>query len=71
MIVNRLSLIEERRVIDVKEHFLRKLYDIDKIVGLVPETLNTWQKLGEAIDHDANFYESSISDLSFKTKKRI
>jgi hypothetical protein len=56
MIVTSLSLIEERRVIDVKELFLSKLDAIDNIVGLAPDTLNTLQQLGEAINTDSNFY---------------
>jgi hypothetical protein len=50
----------------VKELFLSKLESIDTIVGLAPETLNTLAKLGEAINNDSNFYQTLITDLSFK-----
>jgi hypothetical protein len=55
LVVNSLSLVEENKVIDVKELFLSKLDAIDNIVGLAPETLNTLAKLGEAINNDSNF----------------
>jgi hypothetical protein len=66
LVVNSLSLVEENKVIDVKELFLSKLDTIDHIVGLAPETLNTLAKLGEAINNDSNFYQSLITDLSFQ-----
>jgi hypothetical protein len=66
IVANTLSVIDENRVIDVRELFLSKLDAIDNIVGLPPDTLNTLQKLGEAINNDSNFYESLIHDLSFK-----
>jgi hypothetical protein len=65
-VVNSLSLVEENKVIDVKELFLSKLDAIDTIVWLAPEMLNTLAKLGEAINNDSNFYQSLIPDLSFK-----
>jgi hypothetical protein len=66
LVVNSLSLVEENKVIDVKELFLRKLEAIDNIVGLAPDTLNTLQTLGEAINDDSNFYDTLIRDLSCK-----
>jgi hypothetical protein len=66
LLVNSLSLVEENKVIDVKELFLSKLDAIDNIVGLAPETLNTLAKLGEALNNDSNFYQSLITDLPFK-----
>jgi hypothetical protein len=66
LVVNSLSLVEENKIIDVKELFLSKLDSIDSIVGLAPETLNTLAKLGEAINNDSNFYQTLITDLSFK-----
>jgi hypothetical protein len=53
-------------VIDVKELFVSKLEAIDNIVGLAPDTLNTLAKLGEAINNDSNFYQTLVTDLSFK-----
>ena len=58
MVVNSLSLIENNRIIDVKELFLSKLDAVEQIVGLAPETLNTLAKLGEAINNDSNFYST-------------
>jgi hypothetical protein len=66
LVVNSLSLVEEDKVIDGTELFLSKLDAIDNIVGLAPETPNTVAKLGEAINNDSNFYQSLITDLSFK-----
>ena len=66
MVVNSLSLIENNKVIDIKELFLSKLDAVEQIVGLAPETLNTLAKLGEAINNDSNFYNTLIQNLSFK-----
>jgi hypothetical protein len=66
LVVNSLSLVEKNKIIDVRQLFLSKLDAIDNIVGLAPETLNTLAKLGEAINNDSNFYQSLITDLSFK-----
>jgi hypothetical protein len=66
IVANTISVIEDNKVIDVKELFLSKLGAIENIVGLPPDTLNTLQKLGEAINNDSNFYENLIKDLSFK-----
>jgi hypothetical protein len=70
IVANTLSVIDENKVIDVRELFLSKLDAIDNIVGLPPDTLNTLQKLGEAINNDSNFYESLIQDLSFKANAK-
>ena len=66
LLCNSLSLIQYIEVIDVKQLFLSKSDPIDYIVGLAPDTLNTLAKLGEAINNDSNFYQSLITDLSFK-----
>jgi hypothetical protein len=66
LVVNTLSLNENNEIVDVKELFLSKLDAIENIVGLAPDTLNTLAKLGEAINNDSTFYQSLITDLSFK-----
>ena len=65
LVVDGLSLMDANKVIDVTELFLGKFEAIDNIVGLAPDTLNTPAKLGEAFNHDSNFYGSLITHLSF------
>ena len=69
IVANSLSLIEESKVIDVKELFLSKLDAINNIVGLPPETLDTIQKLANSINNDSNFYSTLVAALNEKSDK--
>ena len=55
IVANNISVIENNKVIDLKELFLSKLDAIENIVGLPGETLNSLQKLAEARNSDSNF----------------
>jgi hypothetical protein len=55
IVANTISVIDGNKVIDLKELFLSKLDAINNIVGLPVETLNSLQKLGEAINNDGDF----------------
>ena len=55
IIANSISVIDKDKVIDLKELFLSNLDAINNIVGLPVATLDSLQKLAEAIKSDANF----------------
>jgi hypothetical protein len=52
IVANSMSVIDKTKVIYLKELFLSKLDAINSIVGLPVETLNSLQKLAEAINSD-------------------
>jgi ribonuclease PH len=55
IVANTISVIDKNKVIDLKELFLSKLDAITTIVGLPVETLDSLQKLGEAMNNDNDF----------------
>jgi hypothetical protein len=67
IVANTISVIDKNKVIDLKELFLSKLDAINTIVGLPIETLNSLQKLAEAINSDNNFYENMMSRIDLKS----
>ena len=66
-VANTRSVIDKDKVIDLKELFLSKVDAINNIVGLPVETLNSLQKLAEAINSDANFFNNIIAAICLKS----
>jgi hypothetical protein len=64
IIANPISVIDKNKVIYLKELFLSKLDAINHIVGLPVETLNSLQKLGEAINNDGDFFNSMMRQIN-------
>ena len=67
IVANTISVVDKDKVIDLKELFLSKLDAITSIVGLPVETLNSLQKLAEAINSDANFVNTIMAKISLKS----
>ena len=67
IVANTISVIDKNKVIDLKELFLSKLDAINNIVGLPVETLNSLQKLAEAINSDANFFNTIMAKINEKS----
>jgi ribonuclease PH len=67
IVANSISVIDKHKVIDLKELFLSKLDAINSIVGLPVETLNSLQKLGEAINNDEDFFNSMMRQINLKS----
>ena len=67
IVANTISVIDKDKVTDLKELFLSKLDATTNIVGLPVETLNSLQKLAEAINSDANFFNNIITDINLKS----
>ena len=61
---NIISVIDKDRVIDLKELCLSKLYAINNIVGLPIETLNSLQTIAEAINSDANLFDTIMNAIN-------
>ena len=55
LIANSISVIDKNEIIDLQKLFLSKLDAITNIVGLPVATLDSLQKLAEAINSDAKF----------------
>ena len=64
IVANSISVIDKDKVIDLKELFLTKIDAISGIVGLPVETLNSLQKLAEAINSDANFFNTIMGKIN-------
>jgi hypothetical protein len=69
IVANSISVIDKNKVIDLKELFLSKLDAINNIVGLPVETLNSLQKLGEAINNDGDVFNSMTRQINLKYDK--
>ena len=67
IVANTISVIDKDKVIDLKELFLSKLDAINNIVGLPVETLNSLQKLAEAINSDSNFFNNIMAAIDLKS----
>ena len=67
IVANSISVIDKDKVIDLKELFLTKIDAISGIVGLPVETLNSLQQLAEAINSDANFFNTIMGQINFKS----
>ena len=67
VVANSISIIEKDKVVDLKDLFLSKLEAISGIVGLPPETLNSLQKLAEAINSDSNFFNNNMKAMNLKS----
>jgi hypothetical protein len=67
IVANTISVIDGNKVIDLKELCLSKLDAINNIVGLPVETLNSLQKLGEAINNDGDFFNSIMRQINLKS----
>ena len=64
IVANTISVVDKNKVIDLKELFLSKLDAIENIVGLLVETLNSLQKLAEAINSDSNFLNNTMKAIN-------
>ena len=58
LVANSTSVIDKGKVIDLKE-LLSNLDAINNIVGLPVATLSSLQKLAEAINSDADFFNTT------------
>ena len=67
IVANSISIIEKDKVVDLKELFLSKIDAITGIVGLPVETLNSLQKLAEAINSDSNFFNNIMKAINLKS----
>ena len=54
-------------MIALKELLLSQLYAINSIVGLALATLNSLQKLADAINSDANFSNNIMNAINLKS----
>ena len=64
LVANTISVIDKDKVIDLKELSLSKLAAINNIVGLPIETLNSLQKLAEAINSDADVFDTIMNAIT-------
>ena len=71
IIANSISVIDKDKVIDLKELFLSNLDAINNIVGLPVATLDSLQKLAEAINSDANFFNNIMAATNLKSDMLI
>ena len=71
IIANSISVIDKDKVIDLKELFLSNLDAINNIVGLPVATLYSLQKLAEAINSDANFFNNIMAAINLKSDMLI
>ena len=71
IIANSISVIDKDKVIDLKELFLSNLDAINNIVGLPVATLDSLQKLAEAIKSDANFFNNSMAAIKLNSDMLI
>ena len=71
IIANSISVIDKDKVIDLKELFLSNLDAINNIVGLPVATLDSLQKLAEAINSDANFFNNIMAAINLKSDMLI
>ena len=62
IVANSVSLIKGNRVIDVLE-------TIDAVQGLAPETLNSLEKLANALNNDSNYFQTVSGAISNKADK--
>ena len=67
IVANTISDIDKTKVIDLKEFVLSKLYAINHSVGLRIATLNSLQKLAEAINSDAIVFDTIMNALNLKS----
>ena len=67
IIANTISVIDKQIRWLIWKFFLSKLYDINSIVGLPIETLNSLQQLAEAINSDANFFDTIMNAINSKS----
>ena len=67
IIANTISVIDKQIRWLIWKIFLSKLYDINSIVGLPIETLNSLQQLAEAINSDANFFDTIMNAINLKS----
>ena len=71
ILANSISVIDKDKVIDLKELFLSNLDAINNIVGLPVATLDSLQKLAEAINSDANFFNNIMAAINLKSDMLI
>ena len=67
IVANSISVIDKNKIIDLKELFLSNLDALNKIVGLPVATLDSLQKLAEAINSDANFFNNMMRAINLKS----
>jgi hypothetical protein len=66
IVANSISVIDKNKVIYLSELFLSKLDAINHIVGVPVETLNSLQKLAEAINHYCGFFGTIMRAINLK-----
>ena len=58
IVANSVFLYEADTVKHILDLFLKKTDAITQIIGVLPETLNTTQKLAESINNGQTFYNA-------------
>ena len=59
IVANSVSVVKGNRFVDVLE-------TIDAVQGLAPETLNSLEKLANALNNDSNYFQTVSSAISNK-----
>ena len=67
LMTNSISVIDKTKLIGLKELCLAKVDAINTIVVLPVATLDSLQKLAEAINSDANFLNASMAAINLKS----
>ena len=67
LLATTISVIDKNKVIDLKELFLFQVYAIADIVGVPVATLDSLQKLAEAINSDAIFLNNIMAAVGLKS----
>ena len=67
LVANSILVIDKDKVINLKELFLSKLDAIKNVVGLPVATLDSLQKLAEAINSDANLFNNIMAAINLKS----
>ena len=71
IVANTISVIEKDNVATITDLFLSNLDAVNNIVGLPVATLNSLQKLAEAINSDANFFRNIMKSIVFLIRFNI
>ena len=66
IVANTIAVIDEDKVIDLKELVLSNLAASHNIVGLPVDTLHSLHKLAEAINSDANFFDTIMHAINLR-----
>ena len=66
LIANSVKIIKGNQLEDITTLFLSKDEAVSGIVGIPPATLNTLEKISNALDNDPNFFTSNEGRLQSK-----